>query len=154
MQFASFVAIRDLLVPISNDTNQVNRRKPLDFYTRHRYKPRFSFFASLRSQFNAKAQRRRDAKGDICRHVFRVVVHPTDTLQKSSVCGGAKYRPCQATGAHTTRSSTVEFHARPPVRPALDVHRNRKRCRVAVRILDMHGKRGYIATKPHRTDPK
>ncbi len=33
----------------------------------------------------------RDAKGDICRHVFRVVVHPTDTFQKSSVCGGAKY---------------------------------------------------------------
>jgi hypothetical protein len=45
-----------------------------------------------------------------------------------------------------------EFYARPPVRPALDVHRNRKRCRVAVRILDMHGKRGYVPAKPHRTD--
>ena len=87
-----YISLIGYLNPISPIQNSEEPRAILDTGINRDFRSlRLCVLASLRSQFNAKAQRRRDAKGDICRHVFRVVVHPTDTLQKSSVCGGAKY---------------------------------------------------------------
>ena len=54
-------------------------------YIRHRHKPRFSIFESLRlcvsPNINAKARRRKGRY--LCRHVFCVVVHPTGIRKKA-----------------------------------------------------------------------